>query len=370
MEVCGRIKELLPGLVKHRRLLHRNPEPSGKEFKTCEYICGVLKAAGFKYKTVRTGVYCDIAGRVKRPLVALRCDTDALPICERTPVAFRSDNGYMHACGHDGHTAALLTLAEFFAASPPDRSTRLIFQYGEEGEGGAQTMIDAGVLDGVNEIYAVHMSPSLDTGTLSTVEGPMFAGTVEFDIAITGRAAHCAEPQKGLDALKCAAYIVNNFPSVNEKHKNNTLLHAGTLSAGAARNVVASDALLKCTLRFFDSAHSEEIMMNLARLLVESDNKFGTSHNVAVGSVYEPTINSPFAVSKVKRLCPDVTDAEPVYMAEDFGAYTRHVDGCMVWNGCRDKNYNSPLHSDTFGFDEGALLYAAELFYRIVSAVE
>ncbi len=366
MEISTQVSDMLDLVRSARRDLHRIPEESDKEFLTSDYIARFLSARGYKFTRIGTGVAVDVAGRDTSRRIALRADIDALPLCEKTDVDYRSENGFMHACGHDGHTAVLLAVAELLKTQKPKCNVRLIFQFGEEGYGGAAKMIEHGVLKGVDEAYALHVDPSSDKGTLSTCAGAMFAGAVEFDFEIEGRSAHCADAGKGIDALKAMNFVLSNADGVNAHRKNNSLFHIGKVVAGEARNIVAGNAKAWCTLRFFDEADRESIMMNLSRLLVETDNKFGTSHRVTVETVYEPLINSTAAVNKIKKLFPEIRECAPRYTAEDFGAFLAEVPGCMVWLGIKDERFSSPLHSDTFGMNEDALLYGVEYFRKIV----
>ena len=366
MEIPPQISNMLELVTKTRRDLHKIPEESEKEFKTSDYIVGFLSLRGYKVKRIGTGVITDIAGLAPTRRIGLRADIDALPICEKTDVEYRSENGFMHACGHDGHTATLLALADLLKREKPKENVRLIFQFGEEGYGGAEKMIEGGALDGVDEAYALHVDPTMPKGTLSTCDGAMFAGAVEFDFEIFGKSVHCAEKEKGTDAIAALSYVLEKIESVNEKRKNNTLFHVGKITAGEARNIVADFAKAECTLRFFDESDKEIIMMNLARLLVETDNLFGSSHKITVNTVYNPLINSSFAVKKIKSLFPETKECAPRYTAEDFGAFLYKVPGCMVWLGVADEKFSSPLHSDTFGFNEDALLCGIEYFRRII----
>ena len=366
MEISAKVSNLFDLVKNTRRELHKMPEESEKEFLTSEYITRFLFSRGYKVKKIGTGVVADVSGKDTSYRIALRADIDALPICEKTDVEYRSTNGFMHACGHDGHTAILLALSDLLKKEKPSVNVRLIFQFGEEGYGGAEKMIAGGALDGVDEIYALHVDPSAAKGALFVCDGAMFAGAVEFDFEIEGKSSHCADASNGIDAIKALSYVLNKADGVNAHKKNNSLFHIGKIVAGDARNIVAGSAKASCTLRFFDEADRETIMMNLSRLLVEADNAFGTSHRVNVETVYDPLINSAAAVGKIKRLFPETRDCAPRYTAEDFGAFLAKTSGCMVWLGVKDETFSSPLHSDTFGFNEDALLYGLEYFYRIV----
>jgi len=354
-------------LTETRRKLHALAELSGEEYKTSAFIVEELKRLGYKPKTIGTGVYCDVGGRGKR--LAFRADIDALPIVENVDVtgcgAFAA-TGAMHACGHDGHTANLLNLARVLGGKS-DVPLRLIFQFGEEGIGGSQTMIDGGVLDGVDEIYALHLCPELDEGKVGYCYGGMFAGCVEFDIAVRGKASHCAMPELGADAVRASVRIADAAYSAAED--KGLLINLGKLNGGAARNIVADACQSDYTLRFYDMNKCEAAMMDIERAALRSDDMFGTRHELITKAVYPPLINDALAVDKVREVMGEhVVEMPPRNTAEDFSNYLQHVQGCMVWLGIRSDGHDSPLHSDTFSFDERALATGTELFLRLIAA--
>lgn len=354
-------------LTATRRKLHALAELSGKEYKTSAFITEELKSFGFKPKAIGTGVFCDVG---KGPRLALRADIDALPIKENvefTGVDFAADGEVMHACGHDGHTANLLNVARI-VGSKSDVPLRFIFQFGEEGIGGSEAMIDGGVLDGVEEIYALHMCPELDEGKVGYCYGAMFAGCVEFDVEFKGVASHCATPEKGADAVRASIHAANKAFDAAKAH--NLLINLGKIHGGAARNIVADKCVSEYTLRFYDTAKSEAVVMAVERALIEADDVFGTEHDLITSAVYPPLINNALCVDKIRSIMGDRAVAvEPRNTAEDFSNYLNKVRGAIVWLGTKkDGKYSVPLHSDKFSFDESALLTGTELFLKLIEA--
>ena len=353
-------------LTEMRRALHKLAEPSEREVQTSDFLFARLKEMGYKPRRIHTGLVCEKKGN-RAHTIALRADMDALPIVEKD-CPFKAEGGYMHACGHDGHMAMLLSAAAAAARVRPEHTVRFLFQFGEEGgHGGAEKMIEGGAVEGVDEIYALHLCPELPVGRVASSEGALFAGDVAFDIDFTGRSSHCAEGKKGIDALKAAVLFYERAQSVNDDCKNNTLFHIGKLEGGALRSCLAEKATAHCTLRYFDAAHIDLLMMRLERLAIEADDFAGTAHRVTVQSVYPPLVNNPLALAFVKSVWP-VEEAEPRFTGEDFAFYLQKVRGAMLWLGCRDSTHSSPLHSDTFGFDEKALLTGAELYEKLMYA--
>lgn len=358
--------EALDYLIYARRTLHKMPELFNNEFKTSEFLAQELTKMGHSYRRILTGIVCDVVGLDKSRTIGLRADIDALPITEKCDIDYKSTNGNMHACGHDGHSAMLLYIARVLSQRKPKCNVRLIFQFGEEGVGGSITMIEGGAIKNVDTIFAFHMCPELPIGRVASCSGAIFAGAVEFNVEFSGRASHCASPEQGIDALKAANYFACNSQEFNNDCKGNTLLHIGKFTSGDARNIVADKALLECTLRYFDEFQQEKIMMRAANSAVKTDNLFGTKHNIDIKIVYPPVVNSGIAVGELAAACPFLESCAPRYTAEDFAYYCKEIDGAIAWLGCRDDEHTSPLHSSTFGFDEKALLTGVKVFENLI----
>lgn len=344
-----------------RRSLHRIPELSEQEHRTGEFIARQIKDMGLSYTRIHTGLYVDVDGEDKGRRIAFRCDMDGLPITEKTNLEFRAEEN-MHACGHDGHMAIVLGLAKLLSVSVPRVSVRLIFQFGEEGDGGAAKMIEGGVLNGVDEIYAFHLCPWLDKGKIASKEGALFAGTVEFDVSVSGRASHCAEREKGCDALSSVFALA--AAKRRTERENGVLFHIGKVCGGSARNIVSDSASAQCTLRYFDKGDAARAMDEVRAVLQKADAEFGTRSSVDVRTVYPPLLNSAYALGRLKSAVK-VYSCKPRYTAEDFAFYTERTDGCMAWLGVKDEKHFSPLHSDTFDFDESALMLGVETMFAL-----
>ena len=354
-------------LTETRRKLHGMAEPSGAEYNTQAFIESELKRFGYKPIRLGTGVYCDIGGGKNR--LAFRADIDALPMTENTAVTGMADcaaKGAMHACGHDGHTANLLNVARLLGGKS-DVPLRLIFQFGEEDEGGSAYMIKHGVLDGVNEIYALHLCPELDEGKIGYCYGGMFAGCYEFDVEIRGKAAHCAMREKGADAVLASLDIAAAAYKAAKKH--GLLVNLGKISGGHARNIVADYCKSEYTLRFYETSKCEAAMLDIERAALAADDMYGTEHKTTCVAMYNPLVNHALAVDTVRSVMGERCEAVPPrYTAEDCSDYLLEVPGCMVWLGIKSAGHDSPLHSDTFSFDERALSTGTELFMKLIDA--
>lgn len=355
-------------IVNTRSKLHAMAELSCKEYNTSAFIESELRSFGFSPKRIDTGVYCDINSGKTR--IAFRADIDALPIIEKTGRADACTNGCMHACGHDGHTANLLNFARLIAEKKCKIPVRLIFEYGEEGGNGAAHMVEGGVMDGVTEVYALHVNPDLPLGTFGYTYGAMFAGCVEFDLTFTGKYSHCAKPEEGVNALTVALQASADALSI--AHELDLLLNLGVFNSGIARNIIAGEATLKFSLRFYDDGKRDDFMMRLERACLKLDDAHKTSHKIEVVEVYSPVINHAYGVDRVREACAKanlpIIETPPYLTAEDFSEYLKCTAGCMVWLGVRDENNVSPLHSDTFDLNENALLSGTSLFMELLSS--
>lgn len=352
-------------MTETRRKLHSMAELSGAEFKTSVFIGAELEKFGYKPKTVGTSVFCDVGGGGNR--LAFRADIDALPITENVAITGMKEyaaDGVMHACGHDGHVANLLNVARIVGGNSKV-PLRFIFQSDEEATGGSVALIEAGVLDGVDEIYALHLCPELEESVIGYCYGGMFSGCCEFDVKTTGKSGHCAEPESGADAIRSA--LETAAAAFGSANAHGLLINLGKLTGGSARNIIADTCLSEYTLRFYDMSKCESVMLDIERAALKADDMYGTDHSIISVALYPPLINSALCVDKVRNVMPESCIAvSPRNTAEDFSNYLQHVSGCMVWLGVRSPGHTAPLHSECFSFDERALLKGTELFLKLI----
>ena len=219
--IKSKIKEIKEELINIRRDLHSNPELSEKEFQTMNTISNHLKKYNIEHKTevANTGIIADIKGEDKSFTVAFRADIDALPIDDLKNCSYRSKNkGVCHACGHDVHTAINMGIANIFSNNDnkiiPPCNIRLIFQPAEETVGGALQMIKENALENVNVIYALHVSPNIDTGYVQINDDIVNAGCLDFKIKVYGKSSHGANPAGGVDAIVISSKIINDLQTI------------------------------------------------------------------------------------------------------------------------------------------------------------
>ena len=368
----------LPRLIEHRRALHRIPEGGYAERQTQAYILSVLKALApddlraFADTGVRAVFRGDGTGRS----IAFRADMDALPVAEETGLPFASEHpGMMHACGHDGHMANLLTFAEWLRdnrASLADTVT-LLFQPAEETTGGAKRMIDEGALrdPDVQAIYGMHMMPDVPTGMVATCAGPMMAQTCEMDIVISGRSVHGATPHLGVDAVAAMGHLLTLMQTSVARQIDpckQALLTIGHVEAGTQRNVLASQARMEGIARTLSNRVYEQLEERILADIRAVDAAFGTRTEFIKRVFYPCVENDEAEFERIRGILGErFVPTAPRMIAEDFSYYQLSVPGVFVFCGCKDEQHSAPLHACTFDFDETALVTGLALFTGLVA---
>ncbi len=347
-----------------RRRFHRIPEIAYNEFATQAEIIKELEEIGVSCRRVGTGIIAEIdAG--KKKTIAFRADIDALPICEANNVPYKSTNaGFMHACGHDGHIALLLSFIRFCKFNPEEMENNavFIFQPAEEAEGGAITMIENGAVDEADEIYAVHVDPSLPEGVAGLRKGVSMAGAYEFDITASGESCHCAEKHLGKDALNALIQIIEGIYA--GKPQGESVFHCGRLQGGYARNIVADKAVANCTIRYFKEEDLNAILTVTNGEMKKAEERFGVKCGINLLTNYIPLVNDADCCEKVKKYIAD-KELPLRFTAEDFAFYLKETRGCIIWLGVGGKEVKK-LHSPDFDFEEKALLHGLKLYRALI----
>lgn len=378
MNAMGRLAELYPEMVAWRRYLHRHPELSYQEVRTAGWVAEKLESFGVKVtrNVGGHGVVGDVEGGRPGPRVALRADMDALPIQDEKSCDYASAvPGVMHACGHDGHMAALLAAAKLLSESRDSwpGSVRFIFQPAEEvSPGGALPMIRAGVLDGVDAIYGVHLWTPFPAGAIYTRSGALMAAADEFVIDIIGKGGHGGLPHETVDSIMVGAHLVVNLQSIVSRNLNPVepgVISVGTFHAGTGFNVIADKTQISGTVRTFSAELRVQIQERIGKVLADTCSMFGASCSLDYKLGYPPVVNHPGEAQRVMRVGQAVFGADsvkeaPLIMAgEDFAYYLEHVPGAFVFVGAgnQERGITAPHHHPAFDVDESALLKAAGL---------
>jgi amidohydrolase len=370
-------------LSQIRRHLHRNPELSGQEFSTTDYLSKQLTAARVPHRVAagKCGIITDVIESPDSgaPIVAMRADIDALPIKEENNVPYRSKRaGVMHACGHDAHSAILLgTTLALYRARPLPVAWRSIFQPAEEAGRGACEMVNQGALEGVDAIIGLHVDPNLPVGKVAITPGPRTAFCQDFAIEIGGRGGHGARPHTTADPIAAAAHLITLIYQAVPRQtdaRQPVVVTIGMINAGFASNVIPDTASLQGTIRTLNTAVAVQTRETVERLCASVAQAFGAKispvfERLLPGLVNDAQIAALAAGVAGQLLGPEnILRNEPPSMgAEDFADYLPIVPGCMIGLGAKGPDRKvTPLHTATFDIDETALLIGARLFAAIL----
>lgn len=365
-------------MVAIRRDLHRHPELSWEEERTATRIAKELDALGIAYRQVaRTGIVAELPGVRPGPVVALRADTDALPIHEETDLPFASERkGVMHACAHDGHTSMLVGAAELLRANPPPLPVRLLFQPAEERAEGAKALIREGALEGVALIFGGHVDRHYEPGVIAITEGAVNASTDTFTIDIRGQQGHGARPHEALDAVVVGSLLVTALQTIVSREidpAHPSVVTVGSFHAGSAPNVIAGRAELAGTIRSQHKGVREHLIQSIRRIGAAIGQLHGANVEVEVVEGTPPLVNTAEMAALAREAAMLACGAERVVPmrsvnmgGEDFAHYLEHVPGAYVRFGGQVRGREGfPAHSSRFDFDELALGAGAAFFDRI-----
>lgn len=361
-------------IVCYRRELHQIPELGFSLPKTQAYIMDRLKEFGLSPQAIsKTGVICDVSGQEPGKMVALRADMDGLPIQEDTGEPFSSNHGgMMHACGHDGHMAILLGVAQQLVKQPCFRGTvRLIFQPSEEKlPGGAPVMIRDGVLEGVSEIFGLHLWSSDEVGTVRLFSGPFMANADDFSIDIRGRGGHGSEPATTQDAVLIASQIVVNLQTIPSRRVNAfdpLIISCGTIEGGTNFNVIAETARITGTVRTLSEDIQSKARQEIIHMAKTTADLYRAQAMVLYQEGYPAVVNHTESVEKWKKALEGLVrynEADPAMGGEDFAYYLKEIPGAFLFLGARPEGEVFPHHNPHFYINEDALPLGVEVLVR------
>ncbi|NGZ77618.1 M20 metallopeptidase family protein [Saccharibacillus alkalitolerans] len=371
-------------LVQWRRRMHAHPELSFQETHTARFIAETLTGFGYEVRTGvgGNGILADLQGSRPGPRIAFRADFDALPIEEENDVPYKSQNpGVMHACGHDGHTSTLLGVAKVLADSRGELrgSLRFIFQHAEEKlPGGAIAMIEAGALEGVDEVYGAHLASYMPLGKLSVPSGPSMAAVDSFDIVVQGKGGHGAKPHQTVDAIVVGSQLVTALQHIVARHINplhSAVVTVGVFRAGTAFNVIADKAKIEGTVRSFDPEVRRQLERDIRDMVHGITLAEHASYELDYVNGYPALVNPPQQAEEVRHIFAREFGEDSLYGldasmgAEDFAYYLQHRPGNFFNVGSQNKHEDTafPHHHPRFDIDERALLIAAKAFLAIAA---
>jgi len=364
-------------IIEWRRDFHMHPELGFHEVRTSERVAQELEKLGYTVRrgVGRTGVVADL-GDAEGRCIAIRADMDALPILEENAVAYKSQNdGTMHACGHDSHTAMALGAATLLAREKFPGRVRFLFQPSEEagdaeGISGAPRMIQDGAMEGVDMVIALHVDPSTPVGSIHISDGPSSGGADSWYGRIIGKGGHGAKPEQTVDPFYIASHVMmalNGIVSRRIRPFDPAVVSIGTLSGGFTQNVIPAHVDISGTLRFTEAAVQQQIHQEI-RSAFELAKALGGDYELRIEIGAPPMINHKDAVQLIESTAVDLLGREHVTPipkelgAEDFGSFTELATGAMFTLGTLIEGDERYLHHPRLDLDERALPIGTAIF--------
>jgi amidohydrolase len=373
-------------MIQIRRHLHEHPELSFKEEKTAQYIIDFYKGKDVEINTNvgnGYGIIVTIKGVNPGKTIGLRADFDALPIVEETDVPFKSKNeGVMHACGHDGHTAYLLVLADCLIQlkSSISGTIKIIHQHAEETPpGGAKSIVESGILDDLDAVYGVHLFPTNPAGVVGYRSGFAMAGRTYFKLVINGVGGHGSSPHLANDAIVAGAHFVTAIQTVISRRLNPFdmgVVTIGSFDGKGSFNVIKDSVELEGDVRYMTDATQDLINKEIHRIVRGIEAEFGVECNLEYISDYPPLYNDPEITAGVVAALESMNEPEinniiefPMFSgSEDFAYYAKKFPGCFFYIGCKPKGIEKAYfnHHPKWDIDEDSLLVAAKAVAQVV----
>lgn len=373
-EILASAHELNHAIIAHRRALHRHPEVGNHLPRTATYVMAQLRELGYSPMEIcDSGIVTTITGNNTGRCILLRADMDALAVTEQAEIPFRSENGAMHACGHDMHTAMLLGTAALLKKYQDhlNGTVKLVFQPDEEGFTGAKAMLKAGVLqDPVPQAgLALHVHSGTPSGLLLCGRGTFMAGCTLFRIHIHGKGCHGAMPETGIDPINIATHIYTALQSIVTREipaKSPAVVTIGNFHAGQAPNIIPEDAVLEGSIRCFDRDLTSQIISRISAISQGITASLGGSATVTELSSAPPLVNHPQLTDQMADLARALLGKEWVYCmdeggmgSEDFASYTYELPCAylLLGAGTAQENpaYGQPMHNEKVVFNEDIL---------------
>ncbi|MCU0571157.1 MAG: M20 family metallopeptidase [Oculatellaceae cyanobacterium Prado106] len=379
------IRQLQPQLVEWRRALHQHPELGFQEQTTASFIAQKLQQWGIEHQTAiaQTGIVALVHGSQPGPVLAIRADMDALPIQEANEVPYRSQrDGLMHACGHDGHVAIALGTAYYLSQHPEAfaGTVKFIFQPAEEGPGGAEPMVEAGVLQNptVEAIIGLHLWNNLPLGTVGLREGALMAAVEVFRCTLQGKGGHGAMPHQTVDAIVVGTQVVTALQTIMARNVDPLqagVVTVGEFHAGHTHNVIADSAQFSGTVRYFDPRLKGYFSQRMEQIIAGICQSQGASYAFEYQSLYPPVVNDSTIAHLIRSVAETVIETPAGIVpdcqtmgGEDMSFFLEAVPGCYFFLGAAnpEKGLAFPHHHPRFDFDETALGMGVEIFVRCV----
>ncbi len=383
MPVKNRYADLQQEITAWRRDFHRQPELLFEVHNTAARVAELLREFGCDEVVEgigRTGVVGVIKGRQSDSgaVIGLRADMDALPITETTGLEYASETpGMMHACGHDGHTSMLLGAAKYLCETRNFNGTAIvIFQPAEEGGAGGLEMCRDGLMDrfGIQEVYGMHNMPGMGIGHFAIRPGALLASSDEFEITVTGKGGHAAQPHEAIDTTLVAAQILISLQSIVSRNVDplkRVVLTVGTFNTdSSASNVIAHEVKMQGTVRTLDPEYRSFAEQRVREIACGTATALGASAEVKWTPGYPVTVNTPehtgYAAEVARAVSADVNDAvDPIMPAEDFSYMLEERPGAYIFLGNGD---SAACHHPAYNFNDDAIPFGASWYSGMIEA--
>ncbi|WP_338672860.1 amidohydrolase [Listeria seeligeri] len=373
-------------IIQIRRHLHENPELSFHEAETAKYIQSFYKGKDVEIATeVGNGhaIVVTIKGGKPGKTIALRADFDALPVTEETELPFKSQNeGVMHACGHDGHTAYLLVLADCLISLKEDipGTIKIVHQHAEETPpGGAKSVVESGILYDVDQIFGIHVFPFGESGEVYYHSGYSMAGRTYFKLKIQGVGGHGSSPHMANDAIVASAYFVTAVQTIISRRLNpfdTGVVTIGSFDGKGSFNVIKDAVELEGDVRYMTTENRDKIDAEIHRIVAGIEAMFGVTTELTYTNDYPPLYNDPKVTEQVVaslqkgigEYLTAVSEYDMLSGSEDFAYYLQKIPGVFFYIGAKPKNTEQAYfnHHPKFDIDEDALLVAAKSVAEVV----
>jgi amidohydrolase len=365
-------------VIGWRRHLHRHPESAFEEVETSRLVRETLESfGGLKLsRPTETSVLARLVGEGSGRTIAIRADMDALPITEETGLPFASENeGVMHACGHDGHTAMLLGAAKVLGELKEHLrgEVRFIFQHAEEVGRGAEELVEAGVIEGADAVIGLHLVPRLEVGKVGIGYGPRLAAPDTFQISVEGEGGHAAWPQEAVDPVVVSAQVVTNLQHVASREidpRDSLVISVSKIAGGTAHSAIPGRVEMKGTVRTLSEEIRELVPEKMERIVRGITEAHRASYSFEYRRGPDPVVNHERVMRVVEETARKVFGDEAVEEVpsgmggEDFSAYQRAAPAAFfaLGAGNEGKGITHPNHSPRFDIDEDALPIGVKMF--------
>jgi hippurate hydrolase len=379
-----RWQSIIADAVAFRHTLHRHPELTWQEADTAGRIRRQLDELDIPWRTcARYGTVASLAPGAGGEHVALRGDIDALPIDEAADVPYRSEApGCMHACGHDGHTAALWAAAAWLKVHEDQLPgpVSLLFQPAEEGGHGARHMIEDGALEGVDIIYGWHNWPMIPFGQAVCPDGPVMAGNGTFHIELRGRGGHASQPEYCRDPVLAAAAVTLNLQQIVSRRlapQSSAVVSVSSIEAPSQPTITPERVQMAGSIRLAQPQLREQINQLIIQTARDTARTYGVEAEVTVKSRYDATVNHPDAAARYRQALEDEFGenwrmqklALPIMASEDFSYYLNKIPGAFALIGmARENDFRDSCHSPHYRFNDELLAPVVRLFARLAGA--